>query len=317
MNKADKYIVDTIMEITTSGNTEENVRAKWRDGSPATTKFVTQKHLEYNIEAGEFPIPNIRKTNLNTIWFDIEAIYIKQTNIVEEMNPAIQHWWKDFSVHNIYKRLDNGNIFDDSYLPNIIKQKIKYEKLESRLGNTYGAIVREYDLMNKLLVGLEQNPFGRRHMIDMWQYAEQEQSPTALPPCAFLTMWTPRKTSKGISIDLSLIQRSQDYMMTMTVNAPQYLMLGMAVCNHLTFKTGVEHTIGKFSHFVQNCHIYERHFPMAAEVFNNQFLIQNSSATSIELICEPKDFFSHTEKDFVLKTNNKELPLSKKLEMAV
>ena len=73
MNKADKYLKDTITEILEDGQWDKNPRALWSDGTPAHSKFVTQKVYQYDISKGQFPINTLRTTALKGAWYDIEA----------------------------------------------------------------------------------------------------------------------------------------------------------------------------------------------------------------------------------------------------
>ena len=302
MIKADKYLKETIQEILESGSKDKNPRPKNSKGEPAHSRFITQKVFEYNISANQFPITTLRTTALKGGFHDIEAIYIKQTNILEEMHPSIHSWWKDFCTFNYTEKLKE--VFS--------------------LGATYGSTVRRYDLMNKLLKGLEENPFGRRHSINLNQEQQKIDDPLALVPCAFETLWSIReidltdvhnKIMDKIEellpiflreeredkqclvrfIDLTLFQRSMDFVMTASINPAQYVMLGMMVANHLTFKTGIKHEIGKFLHIVQNCHIYEAHIPAAKEILERESI---NEQPLIKLNCKPKDFYEHAIDDF-------------------
>jgi len=303
MIKADKYIKDTISEILFVGQRDKEPRPKDSKGNPAHSRFITQQIFQYDISKNEFPITTLRPTALRGAFYDIEAIYIKQTNIIEEMHPSIIKWWCPFIVNT------GQDCTGEMY---------------GSIGATYGATVRRYDLMNKLLKGLEENPFGRRHIIDMWQEQQMIDDPKALVSCAYSTLWSVREEryvihsddSKvsysmdildfkdgGITltplniryIDLTLIQRSMDFMMTASINPAQYVMLGMMVCNHLTFKTGITHKVCKFLHIVQNCHIYEAHFDAAKEILEREPI---NEQPLIKLKCNPKDFYEHTIDDF-------------------
>ena len=326
-NKADKYLKETITEILEEGQWDKEPRTKWADNTPAHSKFVTQKVYQYDISKGEFPINTLRTTALKGGFHDIEAIYIKQTNILEEMHPSIHSWWKDAVVKQV---LDDWSIVPDRNTRNSI-------------GATYGATVKRYNLMNKLLKGLEENPFGRRHKINLWQEQQVIDDPKAIEPCAGLTLWSVREgkefsCDRGFSeytdevfgrivvescpfldasdvrhIDLTLIQRSQDYITTSSINSSQYVMLAMMVCNHLTFKTGIKHEVGKLLHIVQNCHIYDRHLDAAKEILKRE---STGLQPKIELICEPKLFRLHTIEDFKFSNLENIKPLSKKLEIA-
>ena len=328
-NKADKYLKETITEILEEGQWDKNPRTKWADGTPAHSKFVTQKVYQYNISKGEFPINTLRTTALKGGFHDIEAIYIKQTNILEEMHPSIHSWWRDFVVFNRYRDIENPlNTYNESDLD---WKDIKLMKKESLLGKTYGATVERYDLMNKLLKGLEDSPFGRRHKISLWQEQQVIDDPKSLEPCAGLTLWSVRdvKISKeelkkqppefNVNaftryIDLTLIQRSQDYITTSSINNSQYTMLAMMVANHLTFKTGIRHEVGKLLHIVQNAHIYDRHLDAAKEILKRE---STGLQPKIELTCKPKDFYSHTIEDFKFSGLEGIEKLSNNLEIAI
>ena len=321
MIKADKYLKETIVEILEEGQWDKEPRTKWADGTPAHSKFVTQKVYQYDISKGEFPINTLRTTALKGGFHDIEAIYIKQTNILEEMHPSIHNWWRDFVVFNRYRDLENPlNTYNESDLD---WKNIKLMKKESLLGKTYGATVKRYDLMNKLLKGLEENPFSRRHKMSLWQEQQVIDDPKSLEPCAGLTLWSVREFAYNINrvdctiiryIDLTLIQRSQDFLTTSSINNSQYTMLAMMVANHLTFKTGIRHEVGKLLHIVQNCHIYDRHLDAAKEILKRE---STGLQPKIELICEPKLFRLHTIEDFKFSNLENIKPLSKKLEIAI
>ena len=60
-------------------------------------------------------------------------------------------WWRDWEV-------DNTNT----------------------IGQRYGATVKKYDLMNKLLDGLTNEPYTRRHIINLYQYADFEETAAEL-----------------------------------------------------------------------------------------------------------------------------------------
>ena len=325
MNKADKYLKNTITEILEDGQWDKNPRTKWADGTPAHSKFITQQVFQYDISKGQYPINTLRTTALKGAFHDIEAIYIKQTNILEEMHPSIHSWWKDAIVDSYPEMkvlVENGMVKDPYWLTGSILNS---------LGATYGATVKRYDLMNKLLKGLEENPFGRRHSINLNQEQQKIDAPKALQPCAFETLWSVREDYMEFDtfmpvdnvddariyyryIDLTLIQRSQDYITTSSINPAQYTMLAMIVCNHLTFKTGIKHEVGKLLHVVQNVHIYDRHLDSAKEVLERE---STELQPKIELICEPKDFYQHTIEDFKFSGLEGIEKLSNKLEIAI
>jgi thymidylate synthase len=315
MIKADKYIKETIQEILESGSRDQNPRPKNSKGEPAHSRFITQKVFEYNISANQFPITTLRTNALKASFHDIEAIYIKQTNILEEMHPSIHSWWKDFVVKTFSLKELSSKWLEWAYhhgTEETYNTKRPIDFQEHSIGATYGSTVRRYNLMNKLLKGLEENPFGRRHKINLWQEQQVIDDPQALEPCAGLTFWSVREEFMEFSttfpsnnvednriyyryINLTLMQRSMDYLTTSSINPVQYVLLGMMVANHLTFKTRIKHEVGKFLHVVQNCHIYEAHFDAAKEILEREPI---NEQPLIKLKCKPKDFYEHTIDDF-------------------
>ena len=162
-------------------------------------------------------------------------------------------WWRDWEV-------DNTNT----------------------IGQRYGATVKKYDLMNKLLDGLTNEPYTRRHIIDLYQYADFEET-AGLHPCAFLTVWSAR----GEYLDMTLHQRSSDYLVAGHVNKMQYVALLMMVARHVGLKPGV------FMHVVDNLHIYDRHIPLVKELISREPL----PAPTFWLNPEVKDFYRFTRDD--------------------
>lgn len=327
MNKSDKYLKETIKEILYEGQWDKNPRTKWADGTPAHSKFVTQKVFQYDVSKGEFPINTLRTTALKGAFYDIEAIYIKQVNYLEGMHPSIHSWWKDFVVKAFSLKELSSKWLDWAYhhgTEETYNTKRPIDFQEHSLGATYGATVKRYDLMNKILKGLEENPFSRRHKINLWQEQQVIDDPKALEPCAGLTLWSVRDKEIILElepfleniryIDLTLVQRSQDFLTTSSINSSQYVMLAMMICNHLTFKTGIKHSVGKLLHVIQNCHIYDKHLDAAKEILERE---ETGLQPKIELICEPKDFYSHTIEDFKFTNLEGIKPLTDKLEIAI
>jgi thymidylate synthase len=278
MNKADSYYKKNLENIIKNGSWDENPRPRYKDGTPAHSKFITQVFEEYDISKGEFPLTTLRNTAIKTGIREVLWIYQKQTSNLDVAREMGINWW------------DEWDIGDET------------------IGQRYGATIAKYDLMNKLLIGLERDPFSRRHIIDMYQYADLEET-EGLYPCAFMTLWSVRKVGDEYYLDLTLDQRSNDYIMAGYINKIQYVALQMMVAGHLGFKPG------KFCHFVQNLHVYDRHLDAA-----NEILLYRDSIDSInpriELKSE-KGFYDYTIDDFEIHDVSRIKKLGTKLEIAV
>ena len=112
--------------------------------------------------------------------------------------------------------------------------------------------------LNELIINLKENPFGRRHIISFWNWANINKK--ELVECAYETLWSCRKVDGEMFLDMTLIQRSSDYIMAGYINKIQYVALQMMIAHHLGYK------VGKFCHLVQNLHIYDRHIDAANEI---------------------------------------------------
>lgn len=276
MIKADYYYLQNLNKILSEGSWDENPRPCWKDGTPAYTKFITGVFEEYDLENGEFPITTLRNTAIKTGIKEILWIYQKQSNSLSDARDMGINWWNEW------------NIGDDT------------------IGQRYGATIKRYGLIDELLEGLIKDPFGRRHIIDMYQYADLKETP-GLHPCAFMTKYSVRRNNGELYLDMTLDQRSNDYIMAGYINKIQYVSLQMMIAAHCGFK------VGKFCHMVQNLHIYDRHFDAVKEIMNRTTLLKNPI---IELTTK-KDFYSITIDDFKISGTEGIHKLSDKLEIAV
>ena len=259
MNKADKNFKELLTYVLENGILDENPRPYWleKDGShtPAHSLFATQYMETFDISKGEFPITTIKPTAWKTGIREMFWIYQAASNDLKVAREQFGiKWWDSWDIVN------------------------------GTIGSTYGAIVKRLDLMNELLKGIQENPYGRRHIISLWQ-EDDLRGEIGLPPCAFQTLWSVR----GEYLDCTLIQRSQDILGANNINNTQYVALLMMVAKHCGLKPG------KYTHFIQNTHIYDRHIPIAKE-----FLERPISEKQPKLIFEPKsnNFYDFTIDDF-------------------
>jgi thymidylate synthase len=277
MSKADKYYVQNIQKIISEGSWDENPRTKYSDGTLAHSKFITQVFEEYDILKGEFPITTLRNTAIKTGIKEILWIYQKQTSSLVVAHEMGINWW------------DEWDIGDNS------------------IGQRYGATIKRYDLMNKLLDGLVNDPFGRRHIISMYQYVDLEET-NGLFPCAYEILCSVRKVGEAKVLDMTLIQRSNDYLVASYINKVQYLALQMMISGHCKYK------VGKFCHLVQNLHIYSRHFDGVDELLNR--IPFETDLPYIELV-NNKNFYDYTIDDFKIYNVDKITKINSQLELAI
>ena len=268
MTKADFFMDDMIRRIQVEGYKDINPRPKYTDGTPAHTISVNHTFRSYDLSRGDFPICTLRPQAWKTGIREIFTIYQKPTNDIATMHDMGVTWWDEWDIG------------------------------DGTIGQRYGATVSRYDLINNLIKDIQNDPYGRRKIVSLWQEQDLHETP-GLAPCAFLTIWNVR----GEYLDMMLVQRSGD-MLTASgpggINEIQYAALLMMIARHTGYKPGV------FSHVVANEQIYDRHIEAAYEMLRRYEIMKSeydgklvlTSTPHLELNAEAMDFYSMTISDF-------------------
>ena len=279
-----------IEEIQNYGYKDENPRPHYADGTPAHTFSVNHTFRQYDLSKGNFPICTLRPQAWKTGIKEIFTIYQHPTNNIEEMCQRGVTWWGEWDIG------------------------------DGTIGQRYGATVKRYDLINKLIDDIKNDPYGRRKIVSLWQETDLRETP-GLAPCAFQTIWNVR----GNYLDMMLVQRSGD-MLTASgpggINEIQYAALLMMIARHTGYEPGV------FTHVVANEQIYDRHFE-AAEEMKERYLtkyaeiIENrkngiTPPPRAKLVLNPDatNFFEMTIDDFTME-NYEPMKPQLKLELGI
>ena len=260
MSKADIYFKKTLRQLIDSEYTTEGqkIRPVYADGTPSHTKFLNNVIFNYDISKGEYPILTLRPLAWKSAIKEVLWIYQQQTSNLSVLRDKYNiKWW------------DSWNIGNDT------------------IGRRYGATVAKYDLVNKLLKGLKEQPYTRRHIIDMYQYADFEET-DGLHPCAYSTTWNVR----GEYLDLILNQRSSDFCVAWGINIFQYFALQLMVAKAVGLKPGI------LTHVIGNVHIYDRHIEQANELVNR--LPVSGKEPKLLLNTDETNFYNFTLEDFEL-----------------
>lgn len=284
MTKADIYMFETIQKIENYGFKDINPRPHYADGTPAHTISINHTYRTYDLSAGEFPICTLRPMAWKTGIREIFTIYQKPTNKIAEMEAMGVNWWGDWDIG------------------------------DGTIGQRYGATVKRYNLVDKLIEDIQKDPYGRRKIISLWQETDLRET-AGLAPCAFLTMWNVR----GEYLDMMLVQRSGD-MLTASgpggINEIQYAAFLMMIARHTGYKPGV------FTHVVANEQIYDRHIDAAKEMLKRykehypEGTIIKGLKPSLVLNSEKTNFYDFTIEDFEMLCYNPIKP-QLKLELGI
>ena len=290
MTRADKYMYNMILDIIDNGYKDINPRPHYADGTPAHTISVNHTYRTYNLAEGDFPICTLRPQAWKTGIREIFTIYQKPTNNIKEMHERGVTWWDEWDIG------------------------------DGTIGQRYGATVDRYDLINNLIKDIQNDPYGRRKIVSLWQETDLHET-AGLAPCAFLTIWNVR----GEYLDMMMVQRSGD-MLTASgpggINEIQYAALLMMIARHTGYKPGV------FTHVVANEQIYDRHIDAAEEMVrrykeklqeeSDETLVLNHMNTRPMLLLndEKTDFYDMTIEDFFMVNYNPMKP-QLKLELGI
>ena len=268
-NIADEFLKGDIAYILCQGTEDENPRPKYKDGEPAHTLSVNQVCRTYDLFKGDFPFCTLRPMAWKSAIKEILWIYQDQSNDLNILRDKYGvNYWNDWNIG------------------------------DNTIGVRYGETVRRHRLIDNLIDGIKKDPFGRRHIMDLWQEDDLNAS-DGLNPCAFLTMWNVRKENEEYYLDMSLVQRSGDMLAASGaggINEIQYACLLLMIAKTCGYKAG------RFCHFVQNEQIYDRHIEAALELSRRESV----SAPVIYLDTDKTDFYSFTIDDFKIKNYNRE-----------
>jgi thymidylate synthase len=272
----DKNFKYNLQNTLQNGCWDVGSRARWMDGQTAKSLFTTQIFETYDLSQGHFPITQLRPIPWKNAIKEILWIYKDKSNNLEVLkNKYGIQWWDGWQSADV----------------------------AGTIGNRYGYTVQKHNLIDKLIEGLKHSPYSRRHIINLWDVGDLESS-DGLYPCAYETLWAVR----GSYLDCTLIQRSSDFLAAHHINKIQYVALQIMIARECGL---IE---GKFSHFINNLHIYDRHIPLAKKLLE----VENLTHTP-QLKIDFKGFYNTTIEDFSLVnyTPEKKIWENVKLEIAI
>lgn len=231
ISKADSYFYYNLKNILENGYSDDSqvVRPHWADGTPAHTKYILNVQETYDLQH-ELPITSLRPIACKMAFGEILWIYRDASNDLDLLRDKYGvTWWDSWDIGN------------------------------RTIGSCYGHTVSKYHLFDNLIHELKTNPFGRRHIMSLWQNEELSKE-HGLDPCCFMTTWSVTEQDGVYRLHLKLEQRSSDYIVAGHINKMQYVALQMLVAR----EAGMQ--VGTFTHSVTNLHIYDRHIDAAREL---------------------------------------------------
>ena len=267
MSKADQLFVKMCTDILEHGTTTEGekVRPRWEDGTPAYTIKNFGVTARYDLRE-EFPALTLRRTALKSAMDEILWIYQRKSNNIHDLHSHIWDEWAD----------ETGSI--GKAYGYQIAQKSHYPE-------------GDFDQMDRVLYDLTHTPFSRRIMTNMYTFADLSEM--HLYPCAYSVTYnvTQGAGDEGPTLNMCLMQRSQDILAANNWNVCQYAILLMMVAQC------VDMVAGELLHVIVDAHIYDRHVDIVRE------LIQRPQYPAPKVSLNPavKNFYDFTTDDLIVE----------------
>ena len=180
---------------------------------------------------------------------------------------------------------DKRTIWTDNALAPYWLPKAKYQ---GDLGRVYGVQWRDFggvDQLLKLVEGIKQDPWGRRHIITAWNPAELEEM--ALPPCHCFAQFYVSADNK---LSCQMYQRSCDMFLGVPFNVASYSLLTHMIAQVCGLG------VGEFVHVLGDAHIYLNHVEQVKEQLSREPL----PAPTLWINPDVRDITTFTMKDFRL-----------------
>jgi len=268
MSKADDIFIRMCTDVIENGTTTEGqaVRPHWEDGASAYTIKRFGVCNRYDLRE-EFPALTLRRTALKSCMDEILWIYQRKSNNIADLKPHIWDEWAD----------ESGSI-----------------------GKAYGYQVGkvshyadgDYDQMDRVLKDLRETPFSRRIMTNLYNISELSEM--HLYPCAFNAIYNvtdDRREDGRLTLNMVLVQRSQDILAANNWNVCQYALLLMMVAQ----VSGM--VAGELVHMIADAHIYDRHVDIVRELIARP----THPAPRVHLNPDVTDFYAFTTDDLVVE----------------
>lgn len=243
----------------------QEVRPHWPDGTPAYTIKRFGVCNRYDLRE-EFPALTLRRTALKSCMEEILWIYQRKSSNIHDLKPHIWDEWAD----------ETGSI-----------------------GKAYGYQIGvksqypegEFDQMDRVLYDLANHPYSRRIMTNLYNFHDLHEM--HLYPCAFNAIYnvTQEPGENRPTLNMVLVQRSQDILAANNWNVCQYAILLMMVAQVSNMNAG------ELLHVIADAHIYDRHVGIVEELIARPCY----PAPIVRLNPDITDFYQFTTDDLVVE----------------
>ena len=205
------------------------------DRTGVGTRSLFGAQLRFDLSAG-FPLLTTKKVHFKSVVHELLWFLKGSTNVGYLRENGVRIWneWAD----------ENGELGP------------VYGKQWRRWGTANGKSV---DQIAKLIDGIKNNPYSRRHIVSAWNVGELNSM--ALPPCHCFFQF---HVTAGGELCCQLYQRSADLFLGVPFNIASYSLLTHIAAQACDLRAG------EFIHTLGNYHIYNNHLEQVCQQLGRQ-----------------------------------------------
>ena len=268
----DKEYLKLCKKILKEGEEVEN-----RTGT--NTIKIPLYNLEFDLEK-EFPFLTTKQLFYRQAILEMMWIYQAQSNDVRWLKERNVNIWNEWEIG------EDGKWRATQMLPGedgmLTKQEIERDfgkEWAHTIGTAYGWIVKKYELIDKLIDKIKNNPTDRRMVMSLWQ--NEFLDTAVLPSCVWCSEWD---VTDG-HLNAYVHQRSCDVPLGLPFNVTQYSVL-LYMLAHVT---GLKP--GHLYYSIKDAHIYVNQVDGIKEQIRRGKELEDLPAPELWLNPDVKDFY--------------------------
>jgi thymidylate synthase len=253
VNKLDEQYRGLLAEVLHNGVEKED-----RTGTGTLSRFGMS--IRHDMSKG-FPILTTKKVAWKTMVTELKWFLRGDTNIKYLVDNNCNIWNGDAYKKYCKLQVPHDHFETQEEFIELIKTNNEFAKKWGELGPIYGKQWRDVngiDQLENLIVGLINNPNGRRHIVDSWN--PEQLNLMTLPPCHYSFQCY---VADG-KLSLMWNQRSADLFLGVPFNISSYGLLLHLLCKETGYEPG--HLIGSFG----DIHLYKNHIEQAKEQISRE-----------------------------------------------
>ncbi len=239
---------------------------------------IPSYHLKFDLQK-EFPCLTTKQLYFRQAILEMLWIYQAKSNDVRWLQERNVHIWDEWEIKEDGKWYATQNVCENGQM--VKKEVVKDfgQEYAHTIGTAYGYIVNKFNLTDKLIKTLKENPTDRRLVISLWQ--DDYLDTAVLPSCVWSTEWD---VTDGY-LNMWVHQRSCDVPLGLPFNVTQYSVLLMLIAQVCNLKPG------KIDYSIKDAHIYVNQIEGIKEQIKRYKELGDFPAPKIWINPDIKDFY--------------------------